>query len=205
MSMSNYHFIVNSAASSGAGYRTWKTVEAVLEEENVQYRVYFPKNGKETELLTRQLTRASAEDCHLIILGGDGTLNAVLQGIECFEHTKISCIRTGSGNDFARNMHVTKDVRKALYNILHHPRERILDYGELYLQRDSADEGVRRRFIISSGVGYDADICEEVSRSRLKSIMNRIHMGKLVYVLIGIKQIFTRQSGKAIIQIDDNK
>ncbi len=205
MSMSNYHFIVNSTASSGAGYRTWKTVEPILAEENIVYSVYFPKDVRETEVLTRQLTRSSGEDCHLIILGGDGTLNAVLQGIECFEHTGISCIRTGSGNDFARNMHITKDVRKALFNILHHPKEITLDYGELYLQRDDTDAGERRRFIISSGVGYDADICEEVSRSRLKSIMNRIHMGKLVYVLIGIKQILTRQSGKALIRIDDKE
>ena len=39
-----------------------------------------------------------------------------------------------------------------------------------------------RRFIISSGIGYDADICEEVSRSRLKKILNLFLLGKLVYV-----------------------
>ena len=205
MSTNKYHFNVNAAASSGAGYRTGKIVEKILEEESIVYSVYFQKDERETEALTRKLTWTSWENCHLIILGGDGTLNAVLQGIECFEYTGISCIRTASGNDFARNMHITKDVRKALLHILYHPKEKILDYGELYLQMDADDNGDRRRFIISSGIGYDADICEEVSRSRLKSIMNRIHMGKLVYVLIGIKQILTRQSGKALIQIDDNK
>lgn len=195
-----YHFIVNASASSGKGQKTWEQVEQILKRENVDYQVYFPESREETEKIAGQLT-----NCHMIVLGGDGTLNAVLQGIEDFEHTKLSCIRTGSGNDFARNMKITKKTGEAILHILHHPKEVILDYGELYCQKNPQDAGIRRRFIISSGIGYDADICEEVSRSWLKRIMNKVHLGKLVYVAIGIKQIFTRKSGRAVIKIDDSE
>ena len=60
-----------------------------------------------------------------------------------------------------------------------------------------------KRFLISSGVGYDANICEEVSRSRLKPILNKIHLGKLVYVMIGVKQIFTKKTVRAKLYLDD--
>lgn len=200
-----YHFIVNTTASSGAASGTWETVRKILSEENIAYKVYFPENRDNTVDLTRKLTGNSDEECHLVVLGGDGTLNAVLQGIESFERTKLSCICTGSGNDFAGNMHITKDAGKALNGILHHPEESVMDYGELFWQKDTDGKEGRRRFLISSGIGYDADICEEVSRSRLKHALNRVHMGKLVYVMVGIKQIFTRHCRRAVIKIDDRE
>ena len=67
--------------------------------------------------------------------------------------------------------------------------------------RDSAVR--KKRFMISSGVGYDANICEEVSRSRLKAVLNKIHLGKLVYVLIGVKQIFAKKTVRAKLYLDD--
>lgn len=222
MKSKQYHFIINPSASSGNGLRLWSRVEAVLKREEILYQAHILHNADEVEKLVRRLTgqeetagmRRDSEtaglrregetattgggrDCHLVVLGGDGTLNAVLNGIISFEHTVLSCIRTGSGNDFARNMGVCKNAEKALYGILRHDDEELLDYGVV------AEDG--RRFLISSGTGYDADICEEVSRSRLKGLLNKIHLGKLVYVTVGVKQIFTRKSVNAVIRMDDEE
>lgn len=140
------------------------------------------------------------EDCHIVVLGGDGTINAVLNGIVDFEHTVVSCLRTGSGNDFARNQKVIKNVEKALKHLLYSPEMVTLDYG---LTAYETSEGtITHRFAISSGVGYDADICEEVGRSRLKKALNKVGFGKLVYVMIGVKQIFTRENSGATLYID---
>lgn len=200
-----YHFIINSAASSGKGLRVWQKAEDILKREHAEYTAHFPKSGKHTVTLVQRLTGiSSAQDCHLVVLGGDGTLNLVLQGIVSFEHTILSCIRTGSGNDFAKDMGLEKDLEKAILHLLYDSHETVLDYGALIAYPiDTAP--IRWRFIISSGVGYDADICEEVSRSRLKKIMNRLHLGKLVYVCIGIKQIFTRKTCRAALRIDNQK
>ncbi|MBQ9983389.1 MAG: hypothetical protein IJP29_02240 [Lachnospiraceae bacterium] len=153
---------------------------------------------------------ATAEDvvgegkvCHIVVVGGDGTINAVLNGIVDFEHTILSCLRTGSGNDFARNQKVDKNVRKALHHLLRHPEMCTLDYGVIHYETDTGS--VNQRFAISSGVGYDADICEEVGHSRLKKALNKVGLGKLVYVMIGVKQIFTRKNSGAILYIDEEK
>lgn len=222
-----YHFIINPASSSGKGLRIWNRVEAVLKEEKIVYETHILQNAGEVTQLVAGLTQTELsqeepaslhnvdeaaatreiQDCHLVVLGGDGTLNAVLNGIQSFEHTVLSCIRTGSGNDFARNMGIGKNTRRALDGILHHKEERILDYGEITYKAEEGEAGQQqtRRFIISSGVGYDADICEEVSRSRLKKILNKVHLGKLVYVAIGVKQIFTRKTAAAVICMDEGE
>lgn len=225
-----YHFIINPVASSGKAVHIWNKVERILKEEGILYWAHILQNPAEAEMLVRNLTgeyreeskitslhnieEAAAaqevQDCHLVVLGGDGTLNAVLNGIASFEHTILSCIRTGSGNDFARNMGIHKDAEKALHGILHHTKEFLLDYGIAgYLPEHNPEErkeGMQnKRFLISSGAGYDADICEEVSRSRLKEWLNKIYIGKLVYVAIGVKQIFTRKTADAVVYMDEKE
>jgi diacylglycerol kinase family enzyme len=100
-------------------------------------------------------------------------------------------------------MKIPKDADKALFGILHNENEICLDYGVVTYEDELTGEKKTKRFIISSGVGYDADICEEANRSRLKNVLNKVHLGKLVYVAIGVKQIFTRNAVKAVIRMDE--
>lgn len=209
-----YHFIVNPTAASGKGAKIWRQVEDILKKENVAYEAHILQSADEATLLAAKLTKQETDkgmaaedvgekrpkcqsgeerqDCHIVVLGGDGTLNAVLQGFRDFSAATLSCIPMGSGNDFARGMGLSKNVGISLHNIFEQSCEKCLDYGELTYEQNG--KRITRRFLISSGMGYDADICEEAGKSRLKECLNRIHLGKLVYVLVGIKQIFTRQS-----------
>ena len=189
--------LINPSASSGRGMRVWKKVKKELDARGVPYRKHLLKAPGEATLLVRDLTKNLTQDCHLLVLGGDGTLNEVLNGIEDFKHTILSCLRTGSGNDFAGNVGVERNLKKALDQLLEHPMEAGLDYGVIH-----ADERPARRFLISCGMGYDADICEEVSRSKLKKVLNKFGLGKLVYLMIGIKQIFTREEVDASLYLD---
>lgn len=199
-----YQIIVNPTSSSGKGREAWKEIKTILNRRNVTYEVHMLQNAGEATQVVRGLT-ADGNEANILVVGGDGTLNEVLNGIQDFDHTKVSCIQTGSGNDFARNMHLEKNVERAIMHLLEQPEEIALDYGEVTVRVDACrDSAVRKkRFLISSGVGYDANICEEVSRSRLKAVLNKIHLGKLVYVLIGVKQIFAKKTVRAKLYLDD--
>ncbi|MBO4292601.1 MAG: hypothetical protein J5898_11895 [Lachnospiraceae bacterium] len=192
--------LINPGASSGRGSRIWKSIRPIMQEKGVSFREHLLKAPGEATALTERLTANPEGDCHILVIGGDGTLNEVLNGIRDFEHTRLSCIRSGSGNDFARNMNVEKSPEEALKHLLEEPEEIRLDYGEI-----ETGEHDKKRFLISCGVGYDADICAEASGSRLKKVMNRIGLGKLVYALIGIRQIFTRNSTEAVLYMDDRE
>lgn len=231
-----YQIIVNPTSSSGKGMEAWEEIKAILNRRNVTYEVHMLQNAGEATQVVRGLT-ADGNEADILVVGGDGTLNEVLNGIQDFDHTKVSCIQTGSGNDFARNMHLEKNAERAIMHLLEQPEEIALDYGEVTVRVDGTgdarmdgrqsgvgdarmdgrqrgvdgddmdacrDSAVRKkRFLISSGVGYDANICEEVSRSRLKAVLNKIHLGKLVYVLIGVKQIFAKKTVRAKLYLDD--
>ncbi len=200
-----YQVIVNPTSSSGKGMEAWNKIKEILDRRHVTYEVHVLREPGEATDIARKLTAycGDIDTVKLLVIGGDGTLNEVLNGIQDLEHTTLSCIQTGSGNDFARNMHLEKDVERAIMHLLTHPEEIDLDYGEVTTNRGDNSESLTTRFLISSGVGYDANICEEVSRSRLKPVLNKIHLGKLVYVMIGVKQIFAKKTVRAKLYLDD--
>ena len=201
--MTEYHFIVNRESSGGACLRKWEEAERYLKRRQIAYTVHFPVNEDETVRKVRELTACDESEHHLIIIGGDGTLNAALQGIVCFDKTYFSCLTGGSANDFARDMNLSHDTEEALDAILFHPRESSLDYGELVCRPDSGSEPFRHRFLISSGIGYDAHICALAADTSVKRFFGRLGLGGLIYVCIGVLLMFTGRYGRARIRIDD--
>ncbi len=195
-----FHLIANPAAASGSGGDAMRVVENVLKSSGRDVFLHEPESAAQTEALVRELTGSGA-DIHLVSIGGDGTLNTVLNGIVDFEHTRLSCIPVGSGNDFARNMHLIRNTAAAASHLTSAPQEMILDYGEAVFE--GPDGPVTRRFAISCGIGYDADICEEAARHPAKKVLNRIGLGKLIYLVIGIRQMFSRTGTRAVVRLDD--
>lgn len=199
-----YHFIVNPNASSGKGRKAWSEAEQILKAEGVSYTVHFPEDPEESEALVRSLTSTEGpEECHLVVVGGDGTLNTVLQGINRFDTTKLSLLRMGSANDFAEDMKLSGDISEALRHLLREPEEITLDYGVMTCRRlRRQEETIERRFLISSGIGFDADICAGILRSPLKNILNRLSLGRMTYLLEGLRLLFFRKSTRASILIE---
>ena len=52
-----------------------------------------------------------------------------------------------------------------------------------------SSEDKKSRFGISAGIGYDAGVCQEVLATPFKKIFNRLHLGKLIYLFIALKQL----------------
>ena len=105
-------FIVNPAAHSGEGYALWKQAEAVLQERSIPYEVYFSEKRGDVRQLAKRLTNVSeGAERFLIVLGGDGTLNEAIQGMQHFEQVRLGYIPTGSSNDLARDLKIGHDIR----------------------------------------------------------------------------------------------
>ena len=200
-----YFFIVNPASHSGKGMQLWKQVESVLQEKRVPYQVSFSKRAGDITLVVHRLTGSlkAGEVCSVVVLGGDGTVNEAVNGIENFEQVRFSYIPTGSSNDLARDMGISKDAVAAIDHIIAGERECLMDVGTLSWKELEATQ--RRRFVVSCGIGYDAAICHEVSHSRLKAVLNGLGLGKLVYVGIGLKQMLSVGYCGARIRLGDQK
>lgn len=196
-----YHFILNPASRSGRGQKLWDTmIEPYLQARQVRYEAHFSREAGDITRLTREITAVSSREPHqVVILGGDGTIDEALQGIEDLARVVLGYIPIGSGNDFTRDMPIPRDPLKAL--------KRILDAGEVTavdIGTAAFGDGPSRRFIVSSGIGFDAAVCEETNRSDMKGFLNKIGLGKLTYLGIALKQLFASKAVSCQIRIDEN-
>lgn len=174
--------------------------------ESRQYRISDLFSGKAGEVrqLAAQITaeHAAEPDLTLIVLGGDGTINETLQGIADPSKVILGYIPTGSSNDLARDLGISKDPKAALNLILHNNTPRAMDLGRLtYLDEDQPEES--RLFAVSCGIGFDAAVCAEAMSSRIKDTMNRIGLGKLTYLGIALKQLITARKVSCTLTLED--
>ena len=86
-----YHIIVNPASRSGKGQRIWgDIIKPVLKAKAVDYSVYFSEKAGDVKKLASYITTKFIKEnpiealCNLVVLGGDGTVNEIIQGIADF-------------------------------------------------------------------------------------------------------------------------
>ena len=149
-----YHFIVNPAARSGLGKETWRELRPLLDQKELPYQVHFTRYQTHATKIAKEITSDGARHI-LIVLGGDGTVNEVLNGICHLSQTELGYIPLGSGNDLARGLGLPADPKEALEKILTAP-VRPVDIGCIRYN------GQSRRFIVSAGLGFDAAVCHQV-------------------------------------------
>lgn len=193
-----YNFIVNPNARSGLGQKVWNKLEKILKQEKIDYRVYFTKYQKDATNITRRITAGDKEQV-VVALGGDGTVNEVVNGIVNFKNTILGYIPIGSSNDFARGLKLPKNPITALKIVLSKPHLHPMNVGEICYKEKS------RRFAVSSGIGFDADICHESVVSHFKAFLNKIKLGKLTYVGIAIHRLFLTTPCSIKLTLDNKK
>jgi len=211
-----YYFLVNPASKSGLGKEVFAKVEAFLIKEKVEYKVFFSKRPGHMQQLMYDICNEHIDDetpANIIVVGGDGTFNEAIQGVISFDKVNIGHIPTGSGNDFARALNYSSDPVENAKRIINCKSPKKLDIGKLKLENISKDRSrlaedvisPTRYFNISCGIGFDAAVCEEVLASRTKNVLNKLGLGKLVYGVIAVKQIFNAKLCDAILTMDENK
>lgn len=195
------YFFVNPASRSGKGAGKWELVEQILKEKNVSYAVHFLQKDISPRPVMEGIFDKEEGIVSIVLIGGDGTVNQCINGIPDFDRVELSVIPTGSGNDFCRNKAIPKSLEEQIDHIINKKNTLLVDRGVItYTTEKSAAS--TRTFLVSTGFGYDAAICLMAERSELKKRLNKIKLGKLVYVLIGIKEIFGARLTDMDITID---
>lgn len=193
-----YTFITNPNARSGLGGKIWADIEQVLKERHISYQVFLTKYQRHATALARNLTASGTEQT-IVVLGGDGTINEVINGIADYEKTTLGYIPIGSSNDFARHFKLSTDPVKALDAILAPSGYAYMNVGELAYQNK------KKKFAVSTGIGFDAAVCHQAVISKLKLLLNRLKLGKLTYVSIALDRLFYLKPKGMTITLDSTK
>lgn len=196
-----YYFIVNEHSRSGNHGSVWGKVSHILEATKIKYKVRNTMyKGHATEIAS-QICELPDDDKRIVVVGGDGTINEVINGITDFENVSLSVIPTGSGNDFARGLELPKSPEEGLRNILRCKKAVRMDLGKVYCP----ENGKERLFAISCGMGMDALVCKKTNESTEKKLLNALHIGSLSYLVLTVESLFTMSTEKATVTVDDGK
>lgn len=124
---------------------------------------------------------------HFLISGGDGTVNSLVNLLKKNEiDIPIAILPTGTANDFAKVMDMPKNIEMACRKILN-SQFKYIDLGKI---NDSY-------FINIASAGVFSTISQSTDRNMIKT------MGKLAYVLNGIKEMSKIKKMKIIIESDE--
>ncbi|SEF93804.1 Diacylglycerol kinase family enzyme [Eubacterium ruminantium] len=212
----NIYFIVNINGGGGRAKKTWMKVREILDIKGISAKMFKSRYPGDSKKFVEKLTEKTKGIINIIIIGGDGTVNEVINGITDFSRTRIGIIPTGSGNDFARGLGIPKRTGKALAKVLNgltDSRIRLVDvglttvYGDenvaLQLGKASGVTSLERRFGISSGIGLDALVCKKVDNSKMKGILNSCGLGGMSYIIMTIISLFTMEKNDVRIKMSN--
>jgi len=197
------YFIANETARTGKGTGIWRQVQTELKEKGVEYKAFKTEHENHASELAAKISRLNDEDISIIVVGGDGTLNEVINGITDFEKVRLSLIPAGSGNDFARNLGIMKSPQERLARVLECVNEGTDCYERIDLGEAQWPEAKKpRKYAISSGVGMDALVCKKNATSKIKVIMNKMGLGKVSYLIVTVQSLLTMETADMAVKVD---
>ena len=106
--MKKIFLICNLTSGAGRGIEPLEKIKNwATTQDNLDLNIFITKGPGHATEITKSLT-TSNQNCNIISMGGDGTLNEIINGIVNFSTTNIGILPYGSGNDFARSMQINK-------------------------------------------------------------------------------------------------
>lgn len=155
-------FIVNPISGKGKTLKAVDRIKKVCEEENLDYEIYFTEYPKDATKIARKY-RFTKNIIYSV--GGDGTLNEVLNGIVGTKNL-LGVIPAGSGNDFYKTL-------SKIYE--EYP---VIDIGKVN----------DRYFINIISIGIDAEVANNVSLMKKRKVpTNQIYNASLIYTFFKYK------------------
>ena len=197
-----YYFIVNPGSRTGKGRELWTVMEKRLERSGKDYEVVFTSGKNDAGRAAASICEKDPGMKRIVVAGGDGTINEVVNGLPSGAKVMLGFLPTGSSNDLARGLGIPGDPLKAFERCLSPRYFEKIDTGYTGFGND-AEKGIH--FAVSSSIGYDAQICHKALTSRLKKFLNRIGKGRLVYYITGIFMIFRCPHTAAEVIIDGKR
>ena len=151
--MKNIAFIINpiSGTQQGGKKKLPKLIEKELDRSQWLPNMVFTEYAGHAKELARQYAVMGFDA--VVAVGGDGTVNEVAQGL-VGTSTALGILPMGSGNGFARHLHIPMSVARAI-QMLNRSESIKCDYG-------LANE---RLFMCTCGTGFDAQIAYQFATS----------------------------------------
>jgi len=157
-----YIFIVNAFAGRGKSLRVAQNIKKVCLENKIDYEIIYTNKPGEATTITKKYKDSK---CVIFSVGGDGTLNEVLNGIVGSDNL-LGVIPTGSGNDFYKTLEKIYDLKPCI------------DIGKIN----------DRYFINLACFGVDAEVAKNTEIMKRKNVpASQIYNASIIYTFFAYK------------------
>ncbi len=153
-----YHFILNpmsgknlKRAKKSVKNMTDKIREA-CQKRMISYRIYYTTSVGDATEYVKSMVNGTQDKQRFICVGGDGTINEIVNSAPCQPNVEFGVIPHGSGNDFVRNFTNTE-----LFSDI----EAQLDGETISLDLIKCNEYYCANMI---NIGFDCSVVKEASR-----------------------------------------
>lgn len=200
------HLLVNEVAGNGHAKKVLKQTTALLINENINFDLR--KSSYAGEAI--RIAQAYGDKQHssneiLLVIGGDGSLNEVLNGIKRSKNpeTPLAYLPAGTGNDFARAASLTNEPKILLDHFKKGFKPDQIDCGTFVFPNIAPEK--KYYFANSFGIGFDAFVNHNSNISKLKKVLNRLSEGKLIYSFNVIATVTKQDTFNVEIELNGQK
>lgn len=180
-----YYFIINPEAGKGKKLSFIPEIQEFCNKHDLECEKILTKRPKEATDLARE---AASKFDVIVAVGGDGTISEVAAGVYD-TNAVLGILPTGSGNDFAPMVGVSKNLRKAL---------RTLIYGTVR-KVDVGKVNGKYMFVNGMGVGFDGE-----AAARVRKYLDYLP-GYFGYLAAVLRTLITYRFRKTKIVLDDRE
>ena len=179
-----YFIIVNPNAGSGKIRKDWNLMSSFLMKKQIIFDVFFTVKPKDAYIQTIESIKKGY--LRFIAVGGDGTLNEILNGIfsqnyVATEDITLGMIPVGTGNDWCRMHNIPFNYQKVVNiikknNLLKH------DVGKVNISNNNST--LNHYFINVCGIGYDALVAKKTNEQKALGKKGKILYFKNIFQLL---------------------
>jgi YegS/Rv2252/BmrU family lipid kinase len=180
--------IVNPNAGNGKGKKDWDRISEIFSREEISIVPLFTEKKGAANDLVREAAKNGFRK--IISVGGDGTLNEVVNGIFSQDFVSSSeftlgLIPVGTGNDWGRMFGIPLMYEGAVSAI---KENKVLKHDIGMISYYSDNELHKRYFINIAGLGFEAVVVKKTNKQKDKGRSNQaIYFYNLLTSLLSYK------------------
>ncbi len=189
---------MNLHAGSKKGERDWPEIKGLLLKAGFDMHIVFSEYQNHALQLIKNLIEEEGFK-KIIVVGGDGTLNEVVNSV--FKQNRfrtmevqIGLITVGTGNDWGRMYEIPESYKEQV-RIIKEERFILQDIGVVKYKHATEDDN--RYFANIAGMGYDALVAKKTNVMKQKG-----KGGALVYMINLVSGLFQYKNTQLEIEAD---
>ena len=192
--------IINPNAGNGKGKKDFTRITELLEREEIPFTARFTEKKTEATQHAREAIENGFRK--IIVVGGDGTLNEVINGV--FSQSicppneiLVALIPVGTGNDWGRMFGIPLIYEGAIKAIKEN-KMMLHDIG--FITYFNGNRQIKRFFINIAGLGFEAMVVSRTNKQKDKGRSNTA-----IYFYNLLASLISYRKETAVIEIDGKK